>query len=207
MQDMRSTRPARHNPGSRHTPHPSNPLPTHPPRHQRNSCRGRIHPPAGPHLPHVTIQNPLGLINHPPLQTRSRTPTTITIMPHHICITCGTQFPDTPSTPAHCPICEDERQFIGPGGQQWTTLENLRDDHHTVIKTAEPNLTGIGMHPDFAIGQRALLVQTPEGNLLWDCIPLIDDPTIATVRALGGIRAIAISHPHYYTSMVEWSRA
>jgi glyoxylase-like metal-dependent hydrolase (beta-lactamase superfamily II) len=76
-----------------------------------------------------------------------------------------------------------------------------------VIKTLEPNLTGIGVHPDFAIGQRALLVQTSEGNLLWDCVSLIDDPTIAAIRALGGIRAIAISHPHYYSSMVEWSQA
>ncbi|MCA1666621.1 MAG: MBL fold metallo-hydrolase, partial [Thermomicrobia bacterium] len=42
---------------------------------------------------------------------------------------------------------------------------------------------------------------------LWDCISLIDDPTIAAVRALGGIAAIAISHPHFYSSMVEWSRA
>ena len=24
---------------------------------------------------------------------------------------------------------------------------------------------------------------------------------------MGGIKAIAISHPHYYSSMVEWSRA
>jgi glyoxylase-like metal-dependent hydrolase (beta-lactamase superfamily II) len=68
-------------------------------------------------------------------------------------------------------------------------------------------MTGIGTQPGFAIGQRALLVQTPEGNLLWDCISLIDEPTIDAVKALGGIRAIAISHPHYYSSMVEWSQA
>jgi hypothetical protein len=27
------------------------------------------------------------------------------------------------------------------------------------------------------------------------------------LKAVGGVSAIAISHPHYYTSMVEWSRA
>ena len=27
------------------------------------------------------------------------------------------------------------------------------------------------------------------------------------VEAVGGVSAIAISHPHYYTAMVEWSRA
>jgi hypothetical protein len=41
--------------------------------------------------------------------------------------------------------------------------------------------------------------------VLWDCISLLDDKTIAEVRARGGIRAIAISHPHFYSSMVEWS--
>jgi hypothetical protein len=103
--------------------------------------------------------------------------------------------------PEHCPICEDERQYVGWGGQTWTTLEALRADYHNVIKSVEPGLTGIGTYPTFAIGQRALLVQTAQGNILWDCISLIDDPTIAAVQALGGISAIAISHPHFYSSM------
>lgn len=128
-------------------------------------------------------------------------------MTHFMCKTCGTQFSVSKTAPEHCPICEDERQYIGWQGQQWTTLADLQKNHHNVIKTVEPNLTGIGTHPSFAIGQRALLVQTPEGNLLWDCISLIDEPTKAVVNALGGIRAIAISHPHYYSSMIEWSRA
>jgi hypothetical protein len=127
-------------------------------------------------------------------------------MPSCICVTCGTQFPADETEPESCPICEDERQYVPPGGQKWTTLEDLRREYHTVIKQQEPGLTGIGVHPAFAIDQRALLVQTPEGNLLWDCVSLIDEPTIAAVRSLGGIRAIAISHPHYYSSMVEWSR-
>jgi hypothetical protein len=124
-----------------------------------------------------------------------------------ICKTCGTQFAASEKPPEHCPICEDERQYVGWDGQQWTTLEDLQKNNHNVIKTVEPNLTGIGTHPSFAIGQRALLIQSPEGNILWDCISLIDDPTIAIVDALGGISAIAISHPHYYSSMIEWSRA
>lgn len=128
-------------------------------------------------------------------------------MNHYICMTCGTQFAATPGPPEHCPICEDERQYIGWNGQQWTTLEVLREDHHNIIKSIEPGLTGIGTHPGFAIGQRALLVQTPEGNVLWDCISLLDEPSVAAVKALGGVSAIAVSHPHFYSSMVEWSRA
>ena len=128
-------------------------------------------------------------------------------MTNYICQTCGTQFAGTDLPPEHCPICEDERQYIGWGGQQWTALHDLRAGHHNVVKELEPRLTGIGTDPSFAIGQRALLVQTPQGNLLWDCISLIDASTVAAVQALGGIAAIAISHPHFYSSMVEWSRA
>ena len=128
-------------------------------------------------------------------------------MNNDICQTCGTQFRQTAVSLAHCPICEDERQYIGWEGQQWTTLDALQTDHHNEIKEVEPNLVGIGTKPAFAIGQRALLVQTPEGNLLWDCISLLDEATITAVRALGGIKAIAISHPHFYSSMIEWSRA
>ncbi len=128
-------------------------------------------------------------------------------MKDYICVTCGTQFTASEEAPAHCPICEDERQYVGPNGQEWTTLDELQSGHHNIIRELEPRLTGIGSHPDFAIGQRALLVQTPQGNMLWDCISLIDGPTRAVVEALGGISAIAISHPHYYSSMVEWASA
>lgn len=128
-------------------------------------------------------------------------------MANFICITCGVQFAATEEPPLQCPICQDERQYLNWNGQEWTTLEALQKDHHTLIKPVEPGLTGIGACPSFAIGQRALLVQTAQGNILWDCISLIDPPTIAAVKALGGISAIAVSHPHFYAAMVEWSRA
>src|SRR5262249_7201179 len=121
-----------------------------------------------------------------------------------ICKTCGTQFAETAAPPARCPVCDDERQYVGPNGQEWTTLEALRQDHHNRIEEVEPGLTGIGTEPKFAIGQRALLVRAPDGNILWDCVSLLDYATATAVKALGGVSAIAISHPHYYSSMVEW---
>src|SRR4051812_14213411 len=128
-------------------------------------------------------------------------------MPHFLCTTCGTQFAEAAAPPERCAVCEDERQYIGWGGQQWTTLDELRAGHTNQIRDEEPRLTGIGTTPKFGIGQRALLVQTPGGNVLWDCISLIDDATVEAVRNLGGLAAVAISHPHYYSAMVEWSRA
>lgn len=128
-------------------------------------------------------------------------------MNNFICQTCGTQYPESEHPPEQCPICEDERQYIGWSGQQWTTLDALRSNHHTVVKEEEPQLTGIGAEPSFAIGQRPLLVQTPQGNLLWDCMTVLDEAAVTAVNVLGGIKAIAISHPHYYSTMIEWSRA
>lgn len=128
-------------------------------------------------------------------------------MREFICRTCGTQFPASVEPPAACPICEDERQYVGYAGQQWLTIDELRQSHTNRVEAVEPELTGIGTTPTFAIGQRALLVQTAKGNLLWDCVTLLDEPTVAAVRALGGVRAIAISHPHYYSTMVAWARA
>jgi glyoxylase-like metal-dependent hydrolase (beta-lactamase superfamily II) len=118
-----------------------------------------------------------------------------------VCLTCGVQF----GGPAErCPVCEDPRQYVPAGGQQWTTLEDLRRDHRNAIRD-EAGLTGIGTEPKFAIGQRALLVPWRGSNLLWDCITLLDDETAAAVQARGGLAAIAISHPHYYSTMVEWA--
>ena len=123
-----------------------------------------------------------------------------------ICSTCGTQFADTPQPPVHCPVCEDERQYVGLAGQTWTTLNELRDKYKTKLEQEEDRLLSFSIDPHFAIGQHAFLVQTAEGNLLWDCLSLMDQETVNLIHANGGLDAIAISHPHYYASMVEWSQ-
>jgi hypothetical protein len=122
-----------------------------------------------------------------------------------ICIACGTQFPESETPPALCLICEEERQYVPPGGQSWTTLTALSQSHPNGFRDYEKDVLGIGA--GFAIGQRALLLQTSGGNVLWDCVATLDAATVEKVKSLGGIQAIAISHPHFYTAMGEWSRA
>lgn len=128
-------------------------------------------------------------------------------MRNYICVTCGHQFAETEDAPDRCPICEDDRQYVNPRGQSWVTMEELAAEHHNVLRPLEAGLTGIGTEPRFAIGQRAMLVQTPRGNVLWDCVSLIDDAAIEAVAALGGVSSLAMSHPHLFGSMVEWSHA
>jgi hypothetical protein len=124
-----------------------------------------------------------------------------------LCATCGTQYADSgDSPPPACAICEDERQYVPEAGQRWTTLDGLRAQHRAEVREQEPRLTGIGVAPSFGIGQRALLVESPDGNILWDCVPLLDGMA-SVVEARGGLAAIAISHPHYFTTMVDWAHA
>jgi glyoxylase-like metal-dependent hydrolase (beta-lactamase superfamily II) len=91
-------------------------------------------------------------------------------------------------------------------GQRWTTLADLRADHVNRIRE-DGALVGIGTEPEIAIGQRALLVPHNGSNLLWDCITLLDDETVAEVERRGGLAGIAVSHPHFYSAMVEWADA
>jgi len=128
-------------------------------------------------------------------------------MPYFICTTCGTQYAESGQPPAACPICDDERQYVKATGQQWTTLERLRQTNRNSIKFKEPGLIGIGIDPHFAIGNRALFVRGGKANILWDSLPFLDEAVVEAIKAMGRISAIAISHPHYYSSMVEWSRA
>jgi hypothetical protein len=126
---------------------------------------------------------------------------------HYICVTCGMQYAESDGPPSACRICDDERQYVGWEGQKWTTLPEMQGKFKNALREEESGLHSIHSQPKIGIGQRALLVRTPDGNLLWDCVPHLDASTIDAVRALGGIAAIAVSHPHYYTTMIEWSHA
>ncbi len=125
-----------------------------------------------------------------------------------ICRTCGVQYAPRQRPPEQCPICEDERQYVGWNGQQWTTLAELgAEGRRNTLEELEPGLLHLGTRPPIAIGQRGLIAQTPAGNVMWDCITLVDDESIEALSARGGLSAIAISHPHFYASMATWSAA
>lgn len=122
-----------------------------------------------------------------------------------LCKACGTSFETTDSSPAQCKICEDERQFVPVTGQAWIGLDRLMASHSNKWQQHKPYLLSLKTVPNFAINQRAFILRTPEGNILWDCIANLDDATKTLIAALGGLKAIAISHPHYYTTMQDWA--
>lgn len=50
------------------------------------------------------------------------------------------------------------------------------------------------------------MIQTDKGNVLWDILAFIDDETVSFINEKGGLKAIIISHPHFYTTHLEWAR-
>ncbi len=125
----------------------------------------------------------------------------------YVCTACGTSYPGAASPPERCPICDDERQYVPASGQSWIGRPALAEGHRNAWQEHEPGLLSMQTIPAFAINQRAFIVRTPAGNILWDCIALLDTATEALVRGLGGLHAIALSHPHYYTTMQDWAEA
>ena len=94
-----------------------------------------------------------------------------------LCTTCGTSYPEAAQPPARCGICEDERQYVPAAGQAWTAREALPAGHRNAWQRLEDGLFSVQTVPAFAINQRALLLRTPLGNILWDCIALLDAAT------------------------------
>lgn len=125
----------------------------------------------------------------------------------YICTTCGTQHAPRDRPPDRCRNCQDDRQHVGWDGQRLTTHDDLATELRVRIER-DHQLVGIGIHERFAIPERALLLQTPDvGNVLWDCVSVVTPEAVSAMRAIGGVDLIAISHPHFYASMVEWSGA
>ena len=133
--------------------------------------------------------------------SRARSP-----MTPYICETCGTEFPESARPPDSCPVCADERQYVGWEGQRWLTHAELSGDHRNRIEM-DAGLLGIGVTPGFAIDQRALIIPSDAGNVMWEAVSLVTEAAVAAIRERGKVAAIALSHPHFYSSMVRWSEA
>ncbi|MCD7035503.1 hypothetical protein LRR81_14755 [Metabacillus sp. GX 13764] len=125
----------------------------------------------------------------------------------YICMTCGVQYEPSEREPESCPICEDERQYVNPEGQKWTTLQSMKKEGRFQNKWVEEEegLYSVKTDPGFAIGQTAYFIKQESGNVLWDCLTYLDEESIQKIKKLGGIHAIAISHPHYYSACIEWA--
>src|SRR5258708_14644409 len=81
-----------------------------------------------------------------------------------ICVTCGVQY----SAPRNdCPICLDERQYVGWDAQQWTSLAELASPvHRGRLAEGCTGITGIGAKPASEISQRSLLDRTSQQHVI-----------------------------------------
>lgn len=128
-------------------------------------------------------------------------------MPVWSCKACAVEYPESLEPPRECPICLDERQFVPPAGQAWTTFDELSAAGQRVeMDEVEPDLFALRTTPTVGIGQHAHVVRTSGGNLLWDPPGYVDEAIVERLRGIGGVSAIVASHPHMYGAQVSWSR-
>jgi glyoxylase-like metal-dependent hydrolase (beta-lactamase superfamily II) len=124
-----------------------------------------------------------------------------------VCTGCGVQAALSFSPPGECSVCADERQPRLAEPAPWIAAELLDAGHRVQLVEQEPGLWALVTEPRFAIGQRSFLVVSAAGNVLWDCPSVLDDDVSDRIVALGGIDAIALSHPHFYGASARWSEA
>lgn len=122
------------------------------------------------------------------------------------CATCGVEHAEP--LPEVCPICADERQFVPPSGQRWTSpAESRAAGAHLEFVELETDVVGIVQRSCPGIGQKPALIRTEHGNVLVEVPNMISDEAVASVRGWGGIAAIIASHPHMYGVQSLWSAA
>lgn len=103
-------------------------------------------------------------------------------------------------------VAIEERGDLPPHGT-WTTPDELAAQrHHTEYVDHGRGVHSLRRVPRFAIGHRSFLVQTARGNLLWDSPSYLDEEILDLVRDLGGVAAVAASHPHMFGAQLSWSR-
>lgn len=123
----------------------------------------------------------------------------------NICVTCGTRYQSSKFNEGQCPVCMDDRQYVNLAGQQWTSYAEMEKNQSIKFHKLREDIYELKVVPSFAIGQKAHLILGENGNVLWDCLPFVDEASLAFIEELGGLDAIAISHPHYYGLMAEWA--
>ncbi|MCJ1361162.1 hypothetical protein MMC16_000260 [Acarospora aff. strigata] len=155
-----------------------------------------------PHISRSLAQRHQKPLDEEPSRTEMSTSITDHLL---ICTACGTQFSNT--SLKNCRICDDPRQFVPPSGQSFTTLAEMKGKYKNKWQqdSVDKRIWSIWTEPKFGIGQRAILLQTPAGNVLWDLIAYLDGETVQWINSLGPLHAIIVSHPHYYTTHAHWS--
>jgi hypothetical protein len=122
-----------------------------------------------------------------------------------VCRLCGVEAGPSAAAPPACPICQDLRVNAPAHELGWRRGTKLSESRTIEIVELEPTLWSLTAHPQISVGHHALLVVTPDGNLLWDALSVVTPAAVRAVRELGGIAAVAISHPHFQAAMVSWS--
>jgi glyoxylase-like metal-dependent hydrolase (beta-lactamase superfamily II) len=122
-----------------------------------------------------------------------------------ICTYCGNRtFIGEGETP-ECLICANRYVPEPKARVRFKRPDALLPDHHTEIVQLEEDIWRFYVRPNLGIRHYAFFIQRPGGNVLMDMQPILTNDLAAWIGAKGGLKAIVLSHPHYYGAMDDFS--
>lgn len=128
--------------------------------------------------------------------------------PAPICRHCGVEsFDARIHSGLNCPICSDERQYPDPNGQVWLNANEL-SDYRVDIRQIGKGAYALSANPNIGIGHTGYLLQSDQGWILWDPLPIVDGGLAWQGEDLSSSMeglTIAASHPHMFGAQSSWA--
>ena len=121
-----------------------------------------------------------------------------------ICTACGTQYPPSEARRPTAPSARTSGSSCRWAGRPGPRCRPCACRHFNAWRQHEPGLIGIGTQP--SLRHRPARASHPARRTAISCgtaSRCIDAATVTLIKGLGGLKAIAISHPHFYTTLVR----
>ena len=121
-------------------------------------------------------------------------------LPAYVCRNCGFWQRDF-SRPTNCPLCKDARHVLPVGGWDFYNLEEASEAFPMHWEELLPGLWRFWNDPVDGIGSHSYLIQNKLGNIIFEGATVYSNEALEKLKALGGVRFAAASHPHTYGAL------
>ena len=121
-------------------------------------------------------------------------------MNHYCCANCGfwqRRFAE----PAACPVCEDFRHPLPPGGYEFRAPGRVAARQAVTWDQPLPGVWRFSTTPQLGIGSCGYLIEHSAGNVHFEGCGWYDDAALGFIESRGGVAFLSASHPHVYGAL------
>ncbi|TXT07490.1 hypothetical protein VHUM_03210 [Vanrija humicola] len=125
-----------------------------------------------------------------------------------VCATCATQYPAPRRDCTHAKLSGSTDHPQARGATTSSATSRTRASRSSRPSRSSPSLRRVSISPACVKLTPAFLLETFEGSFIWDCSAVLTPPLIAHLTHLRRpLKAMAISHPHFFSTSLTWARA